>query len=226
MSTSNPIVADPEFYNELGKKYEDAFGHDQGLHKAVQRFLDYLPSNATILDCGSGTGKPVSHLITSSGRTVHGIDRSPGMIELSRKQVPSGTFELHDMLSYEAPKAFDGVVASLSLFELPRADVATVSRNFSKWLISGGYLLIVTIAAEDVPQASPNTYDADGECAQKVLCRFMGNVVRITLFTKAGWRKLLEDQGLEIVHTEVNVFQPAADCDEEPHYFIIARKKG
>ena len=70
-------------------------------------------------------------------------------------------------------------------------------------------------------------YDADGKCATKVEWGFMGKNVAITLFTKAGWKELLEKAGFEIVHTENDLFIPpaAANCEPEPHYFIIAKKQ-
>ena len=48
-----------EFYSNLGKRYEDAYGHNAGLQRMVQRSLDLLPPNASVLDCGCGTGKLV-----------------------------------------------------------------------------------------------------------------------------------------------------------------------
>ena len=94
---SQPTNFDEQFWTDLGMKYEAAFGHDTGLHNIVQEYIHMLPASATVLDCGSGTGKPVAKAISESGHHVHGIDMSSGMITLSRKAVPNGTFEVANM---------------------------------------------------------------------------------------------------------------------------------
>ncbi len=213
-----------EIFNQEGLKYEEAFGYDPGLHKNVLKLLDLLPANARVLDCGCGTGKPVSHLIAESGRQVHGIDLSPTMVELSRKQVPNGTFEKANMLSYAPSDKFDGVVASLSLFELTREELTALAHKWFQWFRPNGLLLIIVFGADDV-ETSPEMWDSDGQCARRIGWTFMNRTVYITLFTKAGWNRLLEEAGFSIVHTETDMFVPAAaGCDTEPHYFVLARK--
>lgn len=213
-------------FNDLGKKYEDVFGQDAGLHRIIERFLTFLPPHARVLDCGSGTGKPVCHMVAESGRPIHGIDLSEKMIQLSREQVPKGTFELRSMLEYSPPPAsFGGITATLSLFELSRADLTTMAKKWLRWMELGGFLLLAVIGAEDVDKIQPDMYDEDGECASGIEFTFMGHTVYLTLFTKAGWNRLLEGHGFEIVHTETDLFKPPdPQCDEEMHYFVIARK--
>lgn len=223
---SQPMNSDEQFWTDLGIKYEAAFGHDTGLLSVVQKYLNMLPTSALVLDCGSGTGKPVAKAIAESGRQVHGIDMSSGMVSLSRKAVPSGTFEVANMLDYAPTVSYDGAVASLSIFELTRQELTTMAHKWCQWLKPGGLLLISTFDAEDCAQAKAENYDADGKCANKVEWKFMSNKVLITLFTKAGWKVLLEKAGFELVHTEKDLFSvPAdADCDPEPRYYIISKK--
>ncbi|KAG8531937.1 uncharacterized protein KY384_003573 [Bacidia gigantensis] len=223
-----PFVSSESLFNALGKDYEDVFGHDAGLLRVVERFISYLSPDARVLDCGSGTGKPVAHMIASANRSVHGIDLSEAMIELSRKQVPTATFEQCNMLSYSPPPgSFGGATASLSLFELTRAQLTTMVANWARWLRPGGYLLIATMGAEDVEGTREEMYDEDGECASGIPFTFMGSRVYLTLFTKKGWERLLEGAGFEIVETQRDLFSPPkeAKCDEEKHLFLIARKR-
>ena len=212
--------------NDIGKGYEDSFGHDPGLHRIVERYLTYLPPNASVLDCGSGTGKPVCYMVAESGRRVVGIDVSEKMIQLSREQVPRGTFELCSMLEYSPPPAsLGGITATLSLFALSRAEHTSMVEKWFQWLRPGGYLLIGVIGAEDANKVQPSMYDPDGECVNGADFTFMGYNVYLTLFTKAAWIRLLESRGFAIVHTEVDRFQPShPQCDEELHYFVIAKK--
>ena len=220
------IKNEEQYWSDLGLKYEAAYGHDTSLYNALQEYLNKLPPSADILECGCGTGKPVAKTIADSGRNVHGIDWSTGMVSLSRKAVPSGTFEVVNMFDYEPTMKFDGVVASLSIFEISRKEITTMSHKWFQWLKPGGLLLINTFPAEDCVQVKAANYDADGECANEVDWKFMGENHPITLFTRAGWKVLLEKAGFEIVHTKEDQFTPpeAANCDFEPRYYIIAKK--
>ncbi|KAI4166129.1 MAG: hypothetical protein LQ342_000015 [Letrouitia transgressa] len=221
------IIPRDDFYNKIGKDYENAFSHDPGLRKIVERFLGLCPVTARILDCGCGTGKPVSYMVAETGRPLHGIDFSQTMIQLSRQQVPQGNFEHCSMLDYSppSPEYFGGIIAMLSLFELPRSQLELMAGNFFKWIQPGGYLLIGTFGAEDCG-TQPELYHSDGQCASGIVFTFMAQKVSITVFTKSGWNKLLEGAGFEIIHTEMDRFSPSAEavCDEEPHYYVIARK--
>lgn len=225
-SSSNELYSE-ELYNKLGRKYEEAYVHDAGLHKNLEKYLGLLPADARILDCGCGTGKPVSSTIAESGRRVQGIDLSSGMIELSRKQVPKGSFEKVDMLLYDpGPGSFNGVIACLSLFERTREELTSMAQKYFEWLQPGGLVLINTISAEDCECVTPEMYDPDGQCARNVPWMFLNNKCPATLLTKAGWNGLLEKAGFERVHTDTDLFVPRADpvCYNEPRYYVIARK--
>ncbi|KAL8641128.1 MAG: hypothetical protein Q9228_002030 [Teloschistes exilis] len=127
------IISTRDFYNEVGKRYEDAFSHDAGLQRILERFLSLLPSNASVLDVGCGTGKPVSSMIAGSGRKPYGIDFSATMVELSKKQIPQGVFQSCNMLRYAppSPSDFEGIIANLSLFGLSRAELTSMAHNSS-----------------------------------------------------------------------------------------------
>ena len=220
------VISTRDFYNEFGERYQEAFSHDAGLEKVVRRYLSLLPSDAAVLDCGCGTGRPVSSIVAESGRRVHGIDFSITMVELSKKQVPKGVFECCDMLQYAPPPAsFDGVIANLSLFGLSRVELTSMAQNFFQWIRPGGFLLIGVFGAEDI-ETKPEQYDSDEECASGVENTFMAHRVSMTLFTKMGWNKLLEDAGFDILHSETDWFSPPSDAisDDDPHYFVIAKK--
>lgn len=128
------------------------------------------------------------------------------------------------MLDYETAVTYDGVVVSLSIFELSRQETEKMSHKWFKWLKPGGLLLINTVAADSIPRLKAENLDSDGQCVGKMEWRFLGNFIYSTLFTKVGWKALLDKAGFDIVHTEEDLFTPAADCDPELHYYIIAQK--
>ncbi|KAF2478413.1 S-adenosyl-L-methionine-dependent methyltransferase [Lindgomyces ingoldianus] len=219
-----------KFYSSLGSKYEDAFAHDAGLISFIQTVLSDMPPQALVLDVGCGTGKPVASSLAAAGHRILGIDISPAMVELSRKAVPSGTFDVADMRNYVPPEGIrlDAIFNILSLFLLDREGIESMAEKWSSWLPAGGLLCICTMAAEDCsPDEKGNGYDADGLCARDIGIRFMGAQTFITLFTRKGWAALLEKQGFEIVKTMTEMHAPPeeADSDPEPHLFIVAKKK-
>ena len=121
--------------------------------------------------------------------------------------------------------SYDGVTATLSMFELSRGEIEGLVRKWWRWMKPGGCVMICTFGAGDCEGAEDNMYDVDGECASGVPWRFMGRKVFLTVFTKGGWTRMMQAAGFEIVYTETNEFKvPAEDCDDEMHYFVIARR--
>ena len=99
------------------------------------------------------------------------------------------------------------------------------------WLLPGGSLLLVVMAAEDVPQIKPNDYDIDGYCVSNYSWKFgktkdvvMARECIVTLFTRVGWRKLLEGAGFEMIRMEDDTFIPGGGCEPETHVYLSARK--
>jgi SAM-dependent methyltransferase len=220
---------DASWYSSLGEKYEAAFGHDTGLVKFIQKALTYMPPKSNVLDAGCGTGKPVATSLAAAGHSVIGIDISDVMVNLSQKAVPEGRFEVADMLTYEPPEGvqLNVVLTMLSLFALKRKDIEAVAARCKHWLPVDGVWCIGTVAAEDCqPEVRGKGYDEDGRCARDIDFRFMGSDIKLDLMTKIGWVKLLQENGFEIIDTMSDLFVPPkeAECDEELHYYIVAKK--
>lgn len=216
--------SDASFYSKLGMDYHSLYSHDTALIAVVQIFISKLPENAYVLECGPGTGL-VAKTIVDGGCRLQGIDMSEGMVSICRERVPDGTFEVADMLEYEAPdEHYDGVVASLSIYELSKEEIVTMTKKWARWMKKSGVLLIGTGDPEEygVPAEA---YDEDG-CASGVEAKFVDHIVSLTLFSRKGWKMLLERAGFEVVETKFDRFQPKGDVEVEPRYYIIARKTG
>lgn len=220
----------PDHYSSLAVRYENAFSQNPALISFLRSILNKLPATAAVVDVGCGTGKPVAATLAEAGHHVTGVDFSPEMISLAGKAVPTGSFELADMREYEPPDGakFDAVLDILSLFVLNRQEIETLIGRQASWLKPGGILCIGTIAAEELPtEKVQGRFEDDGLCASKIPWRFLGEDVTIAaLFTRSGWRHVLGNAGLEILHTESAMFTPSedSDTDEEPELFIIAKK--
>ena len=165
-------------------------------------------------------------MIAESGRKPYGIYLSPTMVELSKKQVPQGTFKQCNMLDYTAaPGTFAGATVILSIFGLDRAEITRMARNLFDWIQPGGHLLLCVFGAED-RKTRPEQYDPDGECAHGIESIFMAHQSYMTLFTKKGWTKMLESVGFEIAETKTDTFDTPEEavCDDDQYYYIIAKK--
>jgi ubiquinone/menaquinone biosynthesis C-methylase UbiE len=226
------IIPSVTYYDELAESYQDAFSHDIGLQTCINDALVLLEPNSKVLDVGCGTGKPVAATSAAHGHQIQGIDLSPAMIDLCRKQIPSGQFEVANMLEYDPVKPIDAdiVFTIFSLFCLGgRKETVFMFGKLYKWLKPSGILCIGTISAEDL-KTTEDMYEEDGLCANNVTMTFLGSETGgMTAFTKMGWKLVLEEVGFEIFYTKEDLFVPKAKAgvasDDEMHYFIMARKR-
>jgi SAM-dependent methyltransferase len=104
------------------------------------------PAGASVLDAGCGTGRYAIEL-NRCGYVVHGIDRSPELIDEARRSAGDAgglvSFAVGDILAYQASRQYDAVLCRgvLNDFvdEAARREVFTV---FGNALRPGGVLLL------------------------------------------------------------------------------------
>ncbi|ESZ96561.1 hypothetical protein SBOR_3063 [Sclerotinia borealis F-4128] len=234
----------PTIYTSISHTYETFFSQDPGLHTFLTSTITLLPPSSQILDLGSGTGRPVASTLSAAHHHVFGLDFSASMVAVSRDSVPSATFVVGDMRSFDvlsllsSGETFDAVYSILSLFTLSRPELEVMGGKWKSWVKKGGLLCICTIAADDVCAKEgvegegegegndTGLYDDDGLCVRGVKGRFMGHEVQTTLFSKEGWRWLLRSNGFEVVSERGDTYRPPveADSDVEMHWFLVARR--
>lgn len=107
-------------------KLADYWGSDFSLHdwgvKELQEFTVRVKESGgtKVLDLGCGSGIQ-SKLLSEHGLDVVGVDLSPRMVEVARKQVPAGNFVKGDILNLPFDDAtFDGVYSRASLLHIPK----------------------------------------------------------------------------------------------------------
>lgn len=91
-------------------------------HKWLDNFISLLPESASILDLGCGTGLPVAEYFSKQNVAVTGVDTSPEMIAMARKNIPSASWLVADMRGLELKKKFNGIIAWNSSFHLSPDD--------------------------------------------------------------------------------------------------------
>ncbi|TDW17930.1 class I SAM-dependent methyltransferase [Kribbella kalugense] len=96
----------------------------------------------SVLDVGCGPGRTTG-LLAERGLRVIGIDLSPGMIEVARRDHPDLDFRVGSMTALELPDdSVGGVVSWWSIIHLPRDVVPQAFAEFHRVLAPGGVLLM------------------------------------------------------------------------------------
>lgn len=109
---------------------------------SARRWAKSLPSDATVLDIGCGTGLPISKALADEGLTVYGIDASPSMIQVFRQNVPDSPVacEAAEDSSF-FNRQFDAIIAWGLLFLLPEETQELVIQKMANALYAGAKLL-------------------------------------------------------------------------------------
>ena len=96
------------------------------------RFIAALPSTASVLDLGCGSGAPVALNMVAHGLRVTGVDSSTSLISLCRGRMPGQEWIVGDMRSPPTQRRFDGICAWDSFFHLAHGDQRRMFPVFAK----------------------------------------------------------------------------------------------
>lgn len=95
-----------------------------------------------VADVGCGPGRITAHL-HQLGLDAFGIDLSPGMLDVARRDHPGLRFEPGSMTDLDlADASLDGLIAWYSLIHVPDAEVPRVLGHFHRVLRPGAPLLL------------------------------------------------------------------------------------
>lgn len=108
----------------------------------LKKFIQSLPSNASVLDVGCGAGEPISKFLVDQGFSVTGLDSSQAMIGICRYRFPNEAWLVMDMREIALDKQFDGIIAWDSFFHLKPDEQRNTLRLFSEHLRPRGSLLL------------------------------------------------------------------------------------
>jgi SAM-dependent methyltransferase len=141
--------------------------------EVVRDLLDETPYERAVLELFSGQvaavgGGPVADVGCGSGRITgylrglgadaFGVDLSPAMVEVARREHPGVRFEVGSMTDLElADASLAGLVAWYSLIHIPDDEVASVLAHFRRVLRPGSPLL-VAFHVGDEPQLKTQGY--------------------------------------------------------------------
>ena len=117
-------------------------------HGLLATFADRV-SSGDVLEVGCGTGRITEHL-HCLGVDVAGMDLSPNMIEVARREHPHLRFEVGSMEELEAgDSTLAGIVAWYSIIHTPPHQLSTIFAELHRVLVPEGLLLLAFQAGNE-----------------------------------------------------------------------------
>ncbi len=110
----------------------------------LDRFTALIRPAGTILDLGCGFGKPMAAYLLAKGFRVCGVDSSPTMISLCRRNFPANEWIVADMRTLSLAQRFAGVMAWDSFFHLTHDDQRNMFPIFAAHAAPGAPLLFTS----------------------------------------------------------------------------------
>nr|WP_232792648.1 class I SAM-dependent methyltransferase [Actinacidiphila yeochonensis] len=201
-------------FDAIGDRYDEAFPHKEGQIAAGGWLTASLPAGSRVLDAGCGTGVPTVRQLSAAGLLVTGVELSPGMLALARRNVPDAEYLSADLTrlladGLLAPGSFDAVTAFFTLLMLPRREIPGALGMLRELLVPGGLLALGMVEADvdDVP------------------IPFLGHIVRVSGYLREDLHHLVTDAGFEVVKEESYGYAPAStDVPPEEQIFLYCRR--
>ena len=171
----------------------------------VIALVSALPSPASVLDVGCGSGLPLTRVLIDHGCRVVGVDSSPNMLArfaVNFPAVPAICAPIQDCdLS---GRTFDAAVAWGVMFHLPLPEQVKAIAKVASVLKPGGWFLFTS---GDEP-AGVDGEPFEGEPMNGVRFFYYS-------FTKDGYRDVLREHGLTLEQTNI---------DKGDNLYYLARK--
>ncbi|GAA2783103.1 class I SAM-dependent DNA methyltransferase [Crossiella cryophila] len=122
-------------YTELARV---ALAREPFARAALTAFAELVEGPVAELGCGPGM---VSAFLHGLGVDVFGIDLSPAMVAIARREHPGLRFEVGTMTELDLPDgALGGIVAWYSIIHIPPAELPALFAGFHRVLRPGGHL--------------------------------------------------------------------------------------
>jgi SAM-dependent methyltransferase len=113
-------------------------------------FAELVTDSGPVADIGCGPGRVTAHL-RSLGVEAFGIDLSPEMIAMARREYPELRFEVGSLTDIRlADDSLGGVMAWYSVIHVPPALRPGVFAAFHRVLVPGGHVLLAFQVGDEV----------------------------------------------------------------------------
>ncbi|MFI0944012.1 class I SAM-dependent DNA methyltransferase [Streptomyces sp. NPDC021020] len=144
------------FYDTVAADYDARFGDGAAALPMERAILGVFAEQVRedgggpVLEAGSGPGRVTAYL-RGVGLDVRGVDLSPVMVALARREHPGLRFDVGSLTRLDVPDGgLAGLLAWYSLIHLPPEHVPGALAEFHRALAPGGHLLLGFQAGEGV----------------------------------------------------------------------------
>ena len=109
-----------------------------------------------VLDAGCGTGRMSAHL-AARGCRVEGVDLSPGMVAMARRDHPNLSFDVGSLAGLPCAEGeFAGVMLWYSIIHTPPQGHAAIFAEVARVLRPGGHVVVGFQSGEGVRDVAPS----------------------------------------------------------------------
>lgn len=135
-------------YDKIAYEYTQQNGYGEQLSiLALNKFLTYLPKEATILDVGCGGGQD-SKFLADKGYSVLGIDVSKVMVKLAKKHAPEASFKVVDLVDLPIKTKYDGIWCCRVFHHITIKEQNKFLNKLKTLLKKGGVLYITSVVSD------------------------------------------------------------------------------
>lgn len=140
-------------WNKIAQLYEDKFMDMDFYNESYDEFLNLLKSsNNAVFEIGCGPGNISKYLINNHRKiALYGIDIAPNMVDLARKNNPTGKFEVMDCrMIGEIKKEFDGIICGFCIPYLNENETTELITNCASLLQTKGAFYLSFVDGDPV----------------------------------------------------------------------------
>lgn len=131
-----------ETYNRSAEAMEKRYQSLGARVFDIEKAFSYInKENPFVFEIGSGNGRDAKEIIKRTSNYL-GIDASKKMIELARKYIPKGKFELADVEHYDFPKNIDIIFSFASLVHSNKDTLREIFKKVYNSLNKSGIFFI------------------------------------------------------------------------------------
>jgi len=201
-----------ETWNKVASLYQEKF-MDLDLYDDTYETVcgSVSKDKAALLEIGCGPGNITKYLLNKRPDfNIFGIDISPNMIELARKNNRAARFEIMDCRHISDLKSkFDGIICGFCLPYLSKTDSEALISDCYKLLTEQGLLYISFVEGD--PEKSGFQVGSSGDRTY------------FYFYSLDYLTAILKKYNFDIIH-EYKVFYKRTETDNEIHTILIAKK--
>lgn len=199
-------------WNKVAKLYQETFFDFNLYNDTYDAFCALLPDvGSKILDLGCGPGNITNYLLHKrADYKITGIDVSPQMLELAKKNNPTADFKVMDIRHLQTlDKRFHGIIAGFCAPYLSAEDLRQLWKAATRLLIDPGILYFSFVEGD--PQDSG--YQTGGD----------GSRVFFYYHLLSDITQELKENGFEIVQIYYKIYRRLGK-PKETHTILLTRK--